>query len=241
MKTHGNAQALTLSESHTVPDLAGMWRASYMGVSIQSLKMQDANTTSCLLFLFLFNILVRVWVWEGQRERETESEASSRLWAVSTEPVAGLNLTNHEIMIWAEVGHSTDSHPGAPWLHALEGLSSHKLLAHFSLPGVHQASVEREQRSPPTHEPCRKNGTSLRRLGLRNLPEVGECLLMIWKTSPVIPSAFPYLRETLVSCDRFFIQNKVWLQWNNWKAHYELTCHLYSQPLVYFTFRSSPR
>ena len=35
---------------------------------------------------------------ERERDRETESEASSRLRAVSTEPDAGLALTNHEIM-----------------------------------------------------------------------------------------------------------------------------------------------
>ena len=35
---------------------------------------------------------------EGQRERETESEACSRLLAVSTEPDAGLEPTNCEIM-----------------------------------------------------------------------------------------------------------------------------------------------
>ena len=35
---------------------------------------------------------------DGQRERETESEAGSRLWAVSTEPNAGLELANREIM-----------------------------------------------------------------------------------------------------------------------------------------------
>ena len=39
---------------------------------------------------------------EGQREREreggTESEAGSRLRAVSTEPAAGLELTDCEIM-----------------------------------------------------------------------------------------------------------------------------------------------
>ena len=35
---------------------------------------------------------------EGQRERETESEAGSRLPAVSTEPDAGLELTDHKIM-----------------------------------------------------------------------------------------------------------------------------------------------
>ena len=35
---------------------------------------------------------------EGQRERYTESEAGSRLQAVTTEPNAGLYLTNHETM-----------------------------------------------------------------------------------------------------------------------------------------------
>ena len=41
-------------------------------------------------------------------EGETESEAVSRLQAVSTEPNAGLKLTNREIMTLAEVGHLTD-------------------------------------------------------------------------------------------------------------------------------------
>ena len=46
----------------------------------------------------------------GQREREgdTESEAGSRLRAVSTEPDAGLELTDCEIMSRAEVGSLTD-------------------------------------------------------------------------------------------------------------------------------------
>ena len=35
---------------------------------------------------------------EGQREGDTESEPGSRLWAVSTEPDAGLELMNCEIM-----------------------------------------------------------------------------------------------------------------------------------------------
>ena len=36
---------------------------------------------------------------EGQRERETQNpEASSRLQAVSTEPDAGLELTDREVM-----------------------------------------------------------------------------------------------------------------------------------------------
>ena len=43
-----------------------------------------------------------------EREGDTESEAGSRLWTVSTEPNTGLELTNHEIMTWAEVGHLTD-------------------------------------------------------------------------------------------------------------------------------------
>ena len=33
-----------------------------------------------------------------EREGDTESKAGSRLWAVSTEPDVGLELTNHEIM-----------------------------------------------------------------------------------------------------------------------------------------------
>ena len=37
-----------------------------------------------------------------------EFEAGSRLWAVSTEPDAGLELTNREIMTWAKVGRLTN-------------------------------------------------------------------------------------------------------------------------------------
>ena len=43
-----------------------------------------------------------------EREGDTASKEGSRLWAVSTEPDAGLELTNGEIMTWAEVGRSTD-------------------------------------------------------------------------------------------------------------------------------------
>ena len=49
-----------------------------------------------------------------EREGDTESEAGSRLWAVSTEPDTGLELVNHEIMTWAEVGHLTDWATQAP-------------------------------------------------------------------------------------------------------------------------------
>ena len=47
--------------------------------------------------------------WVGaEREGDTRSEAGSRLWSVSTEPDAGLELTSCEIMTWAQVGSSTD-------------------------------------------------------------------------------------------------------------------------------------
>ena len=67
---------------------------------------------STKLFFFLFNVYLslreregerqRAWVGEEQR-RDTESQAGSRLRAVSTEPNAGIKLTNCEIMAWAEV------------------------------------------------------------------------------------------------------------------------------------------
>ena len=47
----------------------------------------------------------KVSVGAGQREGDTESEAGSRLWAVSTEPNVGLELTNCEILTWAEARH----------------------------------------------------------------------------------------------------------------------------------------
>ena len=42
------------------------------------------------------------------REGDTELEEGSRFWAVSTEPDAGLEPMNHEIMTRAEVWRSTD-------------------------------------------------------------------------------------------------------------------------------------
>ena len=50
----------------------------------------------------------------AEREGDTESEAGSRLCTVSTEPNAGLDLTDCEIMTWAEAGHSTDWATQAP-------------------------------------------------------------------------------------------------------------------------------
>ena len=57
----------------------------------------------------------------AEREGDTKSKVGSRLWAVSTEPAAGLELTNHEIMTWAKVGHSTDWATQAPqWLYVFK-------------------------------------------------------------------------------------------------------------------------
>ena len=50
----------------------------------------------------------------SEREGDTEFETGSRLWAVSTEPEAGLELTDGEIMTWAEVGRLTDQATQAP-------------------------------------------------------------------------------------------------------------------------------
>ena len=68
------------------------------------------------MFIYFEGERDRAWVGEGQREREgdTESEASSRLWTDSTEPKAGLELTNHEIMTQAEVGHLANWATQAP-------------------------------------------------------------------------------------------------------------------------------
>ena len=44
----------------------------------------------------------------SEREGDTEPKVGSRLRAVSTEPDAGLELTDREIMTWAEVGRLTD-------------------------------------------------------------------------------------------------------------------------------------
>ena len=51
-------------------------------------------------------------VGEEQREGDTESEAGTRLRADSTKPDTGLELTNREIMTWAELNRL--SHPGVP-------------------------------------------------------------------------------------------------------------------------------
>ena len=50
----------------------------------------------------------------AERDGDTESELGSRLWAISTEPDTGLELTDPEIMTGADVRHSTDWATQAP-------------------------------------------------------------------------------------------------------------------------------
>ena len=50
----------------------------------------------------------------AEREGDTESETGSRLRAVRTESDVGHELTNREIMTWAQVGRLTDSATQAP-------------------------------------------------------------------------------------------------------------------------------
>ena len=67
------------------------------------------------MFIYFWdNARDRAQAAEGQTEGNTESEAGSRLWAVSPEPNVGLELTNREIMTWAEVRCSTDWATQAP-------------------------------------------------------------------------------------------------------------------------------
>ena len=55
------------------------------------------------MFIYLWKSASR---GETERQGDTESEASSRLRAISPEPNAGLELTDREIMTWAEVGRA---------------------------------------------------------------------------------------------------------------------------------------
>ena len=59
------------------------------------------------IYLFFWRERQRASRGGAEREGDTESEAGSSLRAVSTEPDAGLELTDHEIMTWAEVGRLT--------------------------------------------------------------------------------------------------------------------------------------
>ena len=76
-----------------------------------------------LFDLFKKNLMfVYFWEREGERasggaaeiEEDTESETGSQLWAVSTKPDAGLELTDHKIMTWASQMLNQLRHPVTP-------------------------------------------------------------------------------------------------------------------------------
>ena len=50
----------------------------------------------------------------AEKEGDAESQTGSRLWAVSTEPDVGLELTNREMVTWVKVGRLTDWAAQAP-------------------------------------------------------------------------------------------------------------------------------
>ena len=96
------------------------------------LQLEPSNTDverqeqliSCGISIFLNGGVYWFWdtdrqtecKWGRGREREgdTESEAGSRLWAVTTEPNAGLEIMHRKIMTWAKVECSTDWATQAP-------------------------------------------------------------------------------------------------------------------------------
>ena len=77
-----------------------------------------------VVFIFFLIFLMFIYFWDrerqsmnggrAEREGDTESEAGSRLWAISPEPDAGLELMDCEIVTWAEVGRLTDWATQAP-------------------------------------------------------------------------------------------------------------------------------
>ena len=84
--------------------------------------MFRAQWTAGFFSFFFFLMFIYFWQIEKQRmnrggaerEGDTESVADSRLWVVRTEPDTGLEVTDREIMTWAEVGRSTDWATQAP-------------------------------------------------------------------------------------------------------------------------------
>ena len=78
-------------------------------IEIVSIFLQKAMNNFATFFkFFFFQIFIYFWDRERQsmngggaeREGDTESEAGSRLWAIRPEPVAGLELTDREIVTW---------------------------------------------------------------------------------------------------------------------------------------------
>ena len=67
----------------------------------------------------------------AEREGDTESEAGSRLWTISPEPDAGLELTDREIVTWAEVGRLPTEPTQAPQASTNFKKHSYSVLKYF--------------------------------------------------------------------------------------------------------------
>ena len=124
-----------------------MWTIScYFCPDIRDVKHTPINPGQCqillwvfqkmifmtvFIYLFIKNFLTFIYFWDRERasvngggsgrEGDTESETASRLWEVSTEPDAGLELTDREIMTWAKVGRLTDWATQAPLMTVFKG------------------------------------------------------------------------------------------------------------------------
>ena len=73
-----------------------------------------------LFFLIFFNVYLFLRQRETEHERaerqgDTESEADSRLWAISPEPDAGLELADCEIVTWLKSDAEPTEPPRRPW------------------------------------------------------------------------------------------------------------------------------
>ena len=108
---------LKIRSSYT---LAGFCLKQNNTNSVMMLTMPGSLAVLILLpGFFCFFFLMFIYFWErdrdsmsrggAEREGVTESEAGSRFRAVSTEHDVGLELTDLEIMTWAEVGRLTGS------------------------------------------------------------------------------------------------------------------------------------
>ena len=94
---------------------------SYWCISPKVLKDASCPIWSYSFFLIIFfNIYLFLRQRQSmngggaEREGDTESETGSRLWAISPEPNAGLELTDREIVTWVKLGHLTDWATQAP-------------------------------------------------------------------------------------------------------------------------------
>ena len=99
-------------------------------VTLQTCKSQDIPL--CPQFCCFFFQLMFIYFWEREggteRQGDTESEAGSKVWALRTEPDVGLELTNREIKIWAEVRCLTNWDTQAPHVFFFRKGGSYKIL-----------------------------------------------------------------------------------------------------------------